>query len=117
MTALRRWLAAPGPLGVSRWRWLLTALACLGVAVLWRPLMAWLPLSWLLGAPRRIPASDPAPDPARPAQDAHSAALETDRALRGVQAESAAREAAGAQAARTDDADEVAARVAARGRR
>lgn len=78
--------------------------------------MAWLSLLPLLGAPRRVPSVDWTPDPARDALRGHEAAQETDRALAGVQAESAAREAAGAQAAATDPIAEVAARVEARGR-
>jgi hypothetical protein len=113
MPALRAWLAVPF-LTISRWRWVLAALACVAVALIWGKAASWLPLLTLLGAPRRVPAPPDEPDPARSALDAHRAASEADRALAGVAAGSAAREAQGATAAATDPLAEVVARVEAR---
>lgn len=114
---MRAWLAAPGPLGVTRGRWALALLACIGVALVYRPAAAWLGLLPLLGAPRRHPDPPDPPDPARDALRGHVAARETDRALAGVAAESAAREAQGREAAATDPIAEVRARVEGRARR
>lgn len=111
------WLLAPWH-GRPRWVWLLCAALLVGASA-WRWQAGVCALFGAVNALRRPRAPQPAdvPDPARPAQDAHRAAQETDRALAGVARESAQREAQGAQAAATDPADEVAARVAARGRR
>jgi hypothetical protein len=56
------------------------------------------------------------PDPAPGALDAHRSAVEADRRLSAEQAESAAREASGAQAAAQDDIATVRERVEARAR-
>lgn len=113
---MRAWLAAPGPGGWSRWRWLGVVVACVGIALLWRPALAWLGVLPLLAAPRRVRGAEHAPDPAPPAQDAHRAASETVDALRHVAAEERA---AGEQArdrAASDPIDEVVARIEGRAR-
>lgn len=115
------WLRAPGWWTVPRWRWLVTA-ACvaLGVAVWLSGYRVLGVLLGILGGPTarsRVPATEPAPDPGPAAQDAHRAAVEVDRARQGVEAESRAREAAGARAASEDDIADVRRRVEERARR
>lgn len=114
------WLLAPWH-GRPRWAWLLCAALLAGAAAWWGwATLAALPVALLgLWRPRSVAPREPAGTDvaARDALRGHEAASETDRALAGVQAESVVREAQGAQAAATDPADEVAARVAARGRK
>lgn len=114
------WLRADF-LGRPRWVWLLCGALLVGASA-WRWQAGVCALFGAVNAlrrPRSVTPRDPvaAADPARDALRAHSAAQATDRALAGVARESAQREAQGAQAAATDPADEVAARVAARGRK
>lgn len=98
--------------GFARWRLLVCTAAAIAVAVvLWNPLGAIAGLLALVRPARRVDPVDWTPDPGPPAQDAHHAATETDAALRGVQAESSAREAAGARAAAGDRIEDVVARV------
>lgn len=104
--------------GFERWRLLVCAAVAVVVAVsLWNPLGAIAGLLALVRPARRVDPVDWTPDPARPAQDAHHAATETDAALRGVQAESASRESAGARAAAGDRIEDVVARVERRAKR
>lgn len=123
--AVTTWLRTPF-LGQPRHVWLLAA----GVLVVWCLWVGWAglvallaPLSWLVTWLRGRRQADrldwdvpDRPSPARDAQVAHSAAVEEARALGARQAASALREAEAVQGAETDPADEVAARVAARGR-
>lgn len=117
MTPILAWLRAP--FGVAWWRWAVAAgLAALAVLVF----RSWASAGWgLLGfarLPRRAVTYETPEDAAR-ARDAlrgHETAQATDRALSGVAAESAVREAAGATAAAEDDIDTVRQRVEARAR-
>ena len=109
-------------LGLPRWAWL-ALLAVGGGTLVWTPVAALL-VPWALAAIRPSRVLVPRQDPAQAAQETVQAHEEADRALSGVQAEARAQgeqaaqdEARAGQAARTDDADAVAARVAARGRR
>lgn len=107
--------------GRPRYVWLLCAALLAGALAWWGwPALAGLPLAAaaLVRASRWVQPREPSrPDPARDALRAHESASETDRALAGVAAESAARETAGATAAATDPIAEVRARVEGRARR
>jgi len=108
-------------LGLPVW-WLLLGVA-LAVAVrLWGWWLLAGAVPWVLGWPGRN-ARAVAPEPAGPenaartAQDAHSAALESDRALAAVAEQARSDGNVGRQAAATDDIAEVQARVEGRARR
>lgn len=101
------WLLAPFH-GRPRGAWLLCGALLAGAVAWWGwATLAALPVALLaLWRPRSVAPREPArPDPARDAQDAHRAALETDRALAGVGRESAQREAQGVERAQTADVD------------
>lgn len=103
---MKAWLLADFR-GRPRWVWLV-CLALIGLAALWWnwAALSGLPIAILaLLKPSRVPQPADVPDPARAAQDAHRAALETDRALAGVARESAQREAQGVERAQTANVD------------
>lgn len=117
MTRVLAWLTRT-TFGVERWRLLVCAVvaALVAWALGWPGGFAGL-LALVRPRPRQVDwsAAD-RPDPGPDALDAHRAALEVDRARRGVEQESAAREAAGVRAAAEDPIDDVRRRVEARAR-